>query len=201
MTGVLPREVPVQLQSFLALDFGLKRTGVATGNSLLRQASEYESRARDGSVSIFWGGFSALCALRDGDAAAARRLADATLKALLSTSSIALVLGIAALVETYFLLWSESQVAQEKDELHRHLRHALAALRTSAVMIPIDRPVALLWHGLYAAERGHVTLATWIVQRAIAAADRYCMQPEAQRAREALAEVSRKRPGASNIDR
>jgi len=39
MTGVLSREVPVQLQSFLALDFGLKRTGVATGNRLLRSAT------------------------------------------------------------------------------------------------------------------------------------------------------------------
>ena len=29
---------PVQLQSFLALDFGLKRTGVAVGNRLLRSA-------------------------------------------------------------------------------------------------------------------------------------------------------------------
>ena len=39
MTGVLPREVPVQLQSFLALDIGLKRTGVATGNRLLLSAT------------------------------------------------------------------------------------------------------------------------------------------------------------------
>ncbi|HRI48734.1 MAG TPA: AAA family ATPase [Pseudomonadota bacterium] len=205
----LARRVDSALYLCLGLCFrgllALRAGEFGRARSLLRQASEHESRARDGSVSIFWGGFSALCALRDGDAAAARRLADATLKALLSTSSIALVLGIAALVETYFLLWSESQAAPEKDELHRHLRQALAALRTSAVMIPIDRPVALLWHGLYAAQRGHITLATWILQRALAAADRYCMQPEAQRAREALAEVSRKRPGtssiASNIDR
>ena len=31
-------DVPAQLQSFLALDFGLKRTGVAVGNRLLRTA-------------------------------------------------------------------------------------------------------------------------------------------------------------------
>lgn len=201
----LARRVDSALYLCLALCFrsllALRADELGRARSLLHQASEHESQARDGSVSIFWGGYSALCALRDGDAAAARRLADATLKALLSTSSIALVLGIAALAETYFLLWSESQAAQEKVELHRHLLQALAALRTSAVMIPIDRPVALLWHGLYAAQRGHVTLATWILQRAIVAEDRYCMQPEAQRAREALAEVSRKRPGASNIDR
>ena len=39
MTVELPREGPVQLQSFLALDFGLKRTGVATGNRLMRSAT------------------------------------------------------------------------------------------------------------------------------------------------------------------
>ena len=32
-------EVPPQLQTFLALDFGLKRTGVAVGNRLLRSAT------------------------------------------------------------------------------------------------------------------------------------------------------------------
>ncbi len=31
--------VPLQFQSFLAFDFGLKRTGVATGNRLLKTAS------------------------------------------------------------------------------------------------------------------------------------------------------------------
>ena len=33
-----PKSVPAQLQTFLALDFGLKRTGVAVGNRLLRTA-------------------------------------------------------------------------------------------------------------------------------------------------------------------
>ena len=32
-------EVPAHLQSFMALDFGLKRTGVAVGNRLLRTAT------------------------------------------------------------------------------------------------------------------------------------------------------------------
>ncbi len=35
-------------QSFLAFDFGLKRTGVATGNSLLRQASPLTTVAAEG---------------------------------------------------------------------------------------------------------------------------------------------------------
>ncbi|MEI8030791.1 MAG: Holliday junction resolvase RuvX [Comamonadaceae bacterium] len=34
----LPKSVPLQLQTFLALDFGLKRTGFAVGNRLLRTA-------------------------------------------------------------------------------------------------------------------------------------------------------------------
>ena len=37
MTG--PRQVAPQLQMFLAFDFGTRRTGVAVGNRLLRQAS------------------------------------------------------------------------------------------------------------------------------------------------------------------
>lgn len=36
-------EVPAELQTFLALDFGLKRTGVAVGNRLLRQAEPQSS--------------------------------------------------------------------------------------------------------------------------------------------------------------
>jgi putative Holliday junction resolvase len=38
MAEVLGTDVPVRLQTFLALDFGLKRTGVAVGNRLLRSA-------------------------------------------------------------------------------------------------------------------------------------------------------------------
>lgn len=36
------------VQSFLAFDFGLKRTGVASGNSLLRQASALTTVAAEG---------------------------------------------------------------------------------------------------------------------------------------------------------
>ena len=38
MPEALAVGVPAQLQSFVALDFGLKRTGVAVGNRLLRSA-------------------------------------------------------------------------------------------------------------------------------------------------------------------
>jgi putative Holliday junction resolvase len=39
MMAAEPGAVPAHLQTFLALDFGLKRTGVATGNRLLRSAT------------------------------------------------------------------------------------------------------------------------------------------------------------------
>jgi len=38
MAEALAMDVPAHLQSFLALDFGIKRTGVAVGNRLLRSA-------------------------------------------------------------------------------------------------------------------------------------------------------------------
>lgn len=37
-TQPIPIQVPSQFQSFLAFDFGLKRTGVAVGNRLMRTA-------------------------------------------------------------------------------------------------------------------------------------------------------------------
>ena len=39
---------PVRPQSFLAFDYGLKRTGVASGNTLLRQASALTTVAAEG---------------------------------------------------------------------------------------------------------------------------------------------------------
>ena len=39
MTHVVVADVPAHLHTFLALDFGLKRTGVAVGNRLLRAAT------------------------------------------------------------------------------------------------------------------------------------------------------------------
>ncbi|MDO8250435.1 MAG: Holliday junction resolvase RuvX [Rhodoferax sp.] len=38
LTGATPLNVPAGLQTFLALDFGLKRTGFAVGNRLMRTA-------------------------------------------------------------------------------------------------------------------------------------------------------------------
>jgi putative holliday junction resolvase len=44
------RSNPVQPQSFLALDFGLKRTGVAVGNRLLRSAQPQSTIAAEGNA-------------------------------------------------------------------------------------------------------------------------------------------------------
>ena len=47
-TGAAPRAIADGLQSFLALDFGLKRTGFAVGNRLLRTAQPQGSIAAEG---------------------------------------------------------------------------------------------------------------------------------------------------------
>ena len=44
---VLP-PVPIQLQTFLALDFGMKRTGFAVGNRLLRTAQPQGTLVAEG---------------------------------------------------------------------------------------------------------------------------------------------------------
>lgn len=54
-TAVTMTAVPANQQTFLALDFGLKRTGVAVGNRLLRQAQPQptiraEGEARFGKI-------------------------------------------------------------------------------------------------------------------------------------------------------
>lgn len=48
MSTQLRSDVPTQFQSFLALDFGLKRTGVAVGNRLLRQATPQGTISAEG---------------------------------------------------------------------------------------------------------------------------------------------------------
>lgn len=48
MMAAEPVAVPAHLQTFLALDFGLKRPGVATGNRLLRSATPQRSIQAEG---------------------------------------------------------------------------------------------------------------------------------------------------------
>ncbi len=44
------QELPLHLQTFLALDFGIKRTGVAVGNRLLRSAQPQPTIRAEGSA-------------------------------------------------------------------------------------------------------------------------------------------------------
>lgn len=50
VNGPVPTVVPVGLQTFLALDFGLKRTGFAVGNRLLRTAQPQGTIAAEGNA-------------------------------------------------------------------------------------------------------------------------------------------------------
>jgi putative Holliday junction resolvase len=49
MSTPVPDEVPAQFQTFLAFDFGSKRTGVAVGNRLLRTATAQPTIRAEGS--------------------------------------------------------------------------------------------------------------------------------------------------------
>lgn len=49
MSTPVPDEVPAQFQTFLAFDFGTKRTGVAVGNRLLRTATAQPTIRAEGS--------------------------------------------------------------------------------------------------------------------------------------------------------
>ena len=49
MSTPVPNEVPAQFQTFLAFDFGTKRTGVAVGNRLLRTATAQPTIRAEGS--------------------------------------------------------------------------------------------------------------------------------------------------------
>ena len=140
-------------------------------------AQRYEPQARDRFVSLYLGSNAALCALRCGDKQDARRRADATLQALLSTPSFgnSVADAVAPLVETYFLLWSERQHDPEGSALHLRLRQSLAAFRGMAAVFPICRPRALLWHGLYAERLGYSRIGDWLLERAREAAQRYRM--------------------------
>ena len=52
MSQVAVPDVPVHLQTFLAFDFGLKRTGVAVGNRLLRTATPQATIRAEGQARI-----------------------------------------------------------------------------------------------------------------------------------------------------
>ena len=53
MSSVPESAVPANHQSFLAFDYGLKRTGVAVGNRLMKSATPQGTIAADGGRSSY----------------------------------------------------------------------------------------------------------------------------------------------------
>ncbi len=52
MTGPAPLDVPSHFQTFLAFDFGTRRTGVAVGNRLLRTATAQPTIRAEGAARL-----------------------------------------------------------------------------------------------------------------------------------------------------
>jgi putative Holliday junction resolvase len=52
MPEAAPDEVPAQFQTFLAFDYGLKRTGVAVGNRMLRTATPQPTIRAEGEARL-----------------------------------------------------------------------------------------------------------------------------------------------------
>jgi putative Holliday junction resolvase len=52
MSTPVPIDVPAQFQTFLAFDYGLKRTGVAVGNRMLRTATPQPTIRAEGDARI-----------------------------------------------------------------------------------------------------------------------------------------------------
>lgn len=161
----------------------------------LDEARVYEAQASDHTASALWRSQSALCALRSGEPAQARQLADVAMEELKKVSPTASMEPVTSsgLIETYLSLWSEARGTQLQSELAQRLHQALGMLRMSGVIMPICRPRGLFWHGRYAALRGHRRLAEKLAQAALAAARRYDMPCDQGLAHELLAELAESR--------
>lgn len=147
-------------------------------------AQRYEPQARDRFVSLYLGSNAALCALRCGDKQDARRRADATLQALLSTPSFgnSVADAVAPLVETYFLLWSERQHNQEG------ILHSTCGFDS-----PLLHSVA--WRQSFPSVKPSASLA-WTVCRASRVLSDWRLAPRAStRSRPALSDAVRFRVG------
>lgn len=173
----------------------VRRGAFGCAADLLGEAETHQSRAQDRLVSIFWRAWSALCALRRGNTRQAALHAEATLHLLLVRAPFGYALheGIAPLVEVYFTLWCAASDAQEQAELHLRLAKSLSWLRTWAAMFPISRPLAFLWHGRYAARRGALRTAGWLLRLSLQAAMRCRMPFEQALAHQALADLAKAR--------
>jgi len=138
---------------------------------------------------------SALCAQRREESAEARRCADAVLDVLRRrpTFTYGQMIALGVATEAYVALWQKSRDEEDKIALHERIRQSLPVFRRLAALIPVARPHAYLWHGQYAALRGHTRLAEWLLRTSLRAAEHYHMPFEEALAHQALAEVAQAR--------
>jgi tetratricopeptide (TPR) repeat protein len=162
---------------------------------LLAEAGEHNLRAQSRVAKVLVEGASALCALRRGDEAEARRRADAALE---STPARPPLLpsfsdGPPAVVEVYAALVPRARSASERADLRQRLLRSLDALRTAGQVLPIARPSALLWSGRCAEVCGQGPLAAWYLRRALTAAKRWRVPFDEALAHQALAGLAEAR--------
>ena len=145
---------------------------------------------------VLLGGPAALCELRRGDREAALPRADAALDRLADTPPMqySLLEYLSAVLEVHMDLWS---TAEERSALAARITRGLAVLRKFAIVMPIVRPRALLWHGRWAAARGHRRLAALLLGRALAAAERLRMPFDEALVRASLASLTADPPRAA----
>jgi hypothetical protein len=170
----------------------LVRAGDLDGAArLLAEAEVHQARAHDAVAGAYLHGCAALCALRRGDLRGARSRADATLEALSSCRTVGWgqLPPVFDMVEVYVTLWSGAGHTAGEADLRGRLEQSLAWARRVAIMFPIARSRAFLWHGRYAALRGHAALAAPCFRRALASARRHRTPFDEALARKALAEA------------
>jgi hypothetical protein len=162
---------------------------------LLAEAGEHNDRANSRVAAALVEGMSALCALRRGDAAEARRRADAALESIPESPPLlpSFIDGPPAVVEVYAALLARARSASERADLRRRLDRSLVALRTAGQILPIARSSALLWSGRCAALSERRTLGAWYLRRALAAAKRWRVPFDEALAHQALAGVAEAR--------
>ncbi len=167
----------------------LRRGALDQAARLFAEADEHRANARSRAGSEMIDAPAALCALRQGDRGEARRRADAALKEMraMPPMSHALLESSSAVIEVYTALWSEAAEGAGKSALAVQIEQGLSVFRQFALLIPIARPRAFLWHGRWAALRGRTRLAGWHLRKALEAALRYRMPFEEALAHEALA--------------
>lgn len=158
---------------------------------LFSEADSYQARARDPIACIFIAAHSALCALRMGAADLAMERADAALDLLRSRVyfGYALAEQLGALCEVYLTAWRAARDTKERNTRQRKLQQSLDLLRTYGAAFAIGRAKALLWHGRYAAHRGHKRLAGWLLQKALQSAVLYRIPFDEALVHQALADL------------